>query len=144
MPMLLLLLSRQTIGALSVFGGTVSYCVMDAFVKLVSNAFPVFEVTFFRMAFSLLPAPQGECEQGNEHGSDSGNRLLMILQKPAAPNRKLEQRDMEGGALLLIGLLAAFLTFIYINETKRPVPRLPTQNLREGDKANPHENHWPL
>jgi drug/metabolite transporter (DMT)-like permease len=42
-------------GALSVFGGTISYCIMDAFVKLVANAFPVFEVTFFRMAFSLLP-----------------------------------------------------------------------------------------
>jgi drug/metabolite transporter (DMT)-like permease len=49
------LLSRQSIGAVSVFGGTVSYCVMDAFVKLVSSSFPVFEVTFFRMAFSLLP-----------------------------------------------------------------------------------------
>ncbi|HEX7895824.1 MAG TPA: DMT family transporter, partial [Terriglobales bacterium] len=28
---------------------------MDALVKLVSNSFSVFEITFFRMAFSLLP-----------------------------------------------------------------------------------------
>lgn len=48
-------ISRQNIGALSVFGGTISYCVMDAFVKLVSKGLPVFEITFFRMAFSLLP-----------------------------------------------------------------------------------------
>ena len=47
------LLSRRSLGAISVFGGTISYCVMDAFVKLVANSFSVFEVTFFRMAFSV-------------------------------------------------------------------------------------------
>jgi drug/metabolite transporter (DMT)-like permease len=47
--------SQHSIGALSVFGGSVSYCAMDAIVKLVSNVFPVFEISFFRLAFSLIP-----------------------------------------------------------------------------------------
>jgi len=92
------------------------------------------QLTFARFPHSIGGPPQGECEQGNEHGSDSGNRLRMILKKPAAPNRKLEQRDMEGGALLLIGTVGCLLTHLH-KRNKAASAASPNSKSRRGDKA---------
>jgi drug/metabolite transporter (DMT)-like permease len=43
------------VGAIYVLGGTISYCVMDGLVKWVAPSYPIFEITFFRMAFSFIP-----------------------------------------------------------------------------------------